>query len=201
MNTTKTFFLDHVYPRVIADNAMNRAMVKDNEYIYTEVADLIVYYSFDTDSTDKESMVSITNAMVKAAKSSISEIDAAAKKNIRDKVSIKTLEGCVLDILEKEGQAVEFSAKDSSETLVVSTSSNLFGAGIIITDLLAEFAEDKYYIIPSSRHEIMLTSKDKMSKNELKDIVVDINSTFVDASDKLSDSIYAIKDGKLVVAA
>lgn len=201
MNTTKTFFLDYVYPRVIADNAMNRAMVKDNEYIYTEVADLIVYYSFDTDSTDKESMVSITNAMVKAAKSSISEIDAAAKKNIRDKVSIKTLEGCVLDILGKKGQAVEFSAKDSSETLVVSTSSNLFGAGIIITDLLAEFAEDKYYIIPSSRHEIMLISKDKISKNELKDVVVDINSTFVDASDKLSDSIYAIKDGKLVVAA
>ena len=53
------------------------------------------------------------------------------------------------------------------------------------------------YIIPSSIHECIVANKNMMSPSEVLDIVQEMNDTNVEPCDKLSDSVYIFKEGKI----
>lgn len=194
----KVFMLNNVIPRVVANNYINALIMQKRNCVYSEIADLIVFYSINL---DKDTSADVTKSIVERMGVSIDAIDAAAKENIKRNSHIQTLEGCLISLLKNEGKSVDASMFVPTETLVINTNSEKFGAGIITTDFLAEFVEDKYYIIPSSVHELLLMPMGMSSADELKKIVMEVNSTSVEACDKLSDSVYAIENGKLIVAA
>ncbi len=81
------------------------------------------------------------------------------------------------------------------EMYVMSNESKMNGAaGIIFTDKLQEFAEEKgtdIYIIPSSIHELILVPvAGNMGPQEIKEMVRDVNDTQLDAQDRLSYNVY-----------
>lgn len=57
-------------------------------------------------------------------------------------------------------------------------------------ELLNPTPDDKYYIIPSSEHELLLIREDVSSIDEIKDIIWHINRTVVNDNDFLSNNLY-----------
>lgn len=84
---------------------------------------------------------------------------------------------------------------DGHGIFVLTNDDGRFGAVWIMYENVMKDVADKigrnFYILPSSVHElILLTDYGCSSAEELKNMVVDINKTVVDTTDKLSDSIY-----------
>ena len=74
----------------------------------------------------------------------------------------------------------------------------LRGAGTILYDgVLKRFAEKAgcdIYILPSSLHEVLLVPGTmKISVDDLKEMVKDVNRTVVSAEDFLSDNVYVYR--------
>jgi hypothetical protein len=87
--------------------------------------------------------------------------------------------------------------------LVVTTNYKLYGAAVILDNNLMELIYNKigkYYIIPSSIHEIIIFPKEKGSLKDIKKIVMDVNSNTVEEKDFLSNEIYEWENGKLIIA-
>ncbi len=89
----------------------------------------------------------------------------------------------------------EMSPMDGPEMYVMSNESKMNGAaGIIFTEKLQEFAEEKgsdIYIIPSSIHELILVpSVGSMGAQDIKEMVKEVNDTQLDVQDRLSYNVY-----------
>ena len=71
-----------------------------------------------------------------------------------------------------------------------------FGAAVILyegcLEMIAEFLEDNYYVLPSSIHEVIIVSEKDAPWGGvgLSEMVAEINMTQVDAEEVLSDSAY-----------
>ncbi len=55
-----------------------------------------------------------------------------------------------------------------------------------------EYLGEPFYILPSSVHEVMICSmvREERSVEELKEMVVSVNTIAVSESEKLADSVY-----------
>ena len=78
---------------------------------------------------------------------------------------------------------------------VASSADNISGAGVIAyEDFMNQAAErvgGDFFILPSSRHEVLLVPDDgTKSLKELEAMVKDVNATQVSPEDKLTDSVY-----------
>ena len=78
---------------------------------------------------------------------------------------------------------------------IVTNDSGLFGAVEIMSEDIREQISDMmggdYYVLPSSVHEVLVLSADSgMRPEELADMVQNINESFVDEKDRLSDHVY-----------
>lgn len=85
---------------------------------------------------------------------------------------------------------------DESEIYVVTSKNGLFGASCILNKeaLGRELPHGKYYMIPSSIHEVLLRRvAPDLDQKTLEDMVKDVNSTVVSPSDVLSDKVYVIE--------
>ncbi len=76
------------------------------------------------------------------------------------------------------------------------------GAAVITSPKAMNSAHEKlgedYYVLPSSRHEVILIPESKAPDVEyLKDMVRGVNSTALEKTDKLSDSVYHYDGRKL----
>lgn len=67
-------------------------------------------------------------------------------------------------------------------------------AGLLRKDMLKQFAMEKgcsFYILPSSLHEIILMpDRGNFNTEELKEMVKEVNATFVEREEWLSDTVY-----------
>ncbi|MEY8427245.1 DUF5688 family protein [Lachnospiraceae bacterium 46-15] len=101
------------------------------------------------------------------------------------------------EILEENFGEMGLVLEDKEEfpMYVLSNAARSFGAVYILYDsVLAEIAEeleDDFYILPSSVHEcIIVPSKVQADREELEDMVFEINRTQVLPEDVLSDHVY-----------
>ena len=195
----KNYILDHVFPRVVKNNKNNRDMIQNNDYISNNIMDLIIYYSFYINS-EKTLLVNISQAMLAKLKLSMDDIKKAADNNIRKDIKLCDLDKTVINLqYEATGQTAAINTT-SHGILIVCNDANAYAAGIIATDYITNIANNKYYIIPSSVHELLLVPNDAFTVNDLKMMTADVNKQAVDIQDKLSDFIYMVKNGKLQIA-
>ena len=59
---------------------------------------------------------------------------------------------------------------------------------------------NRFYILPSSIHEILLVDCDKAELSALQNMVRDVNRTVLDAQDVLSDTVYIFENDCVKVA-
>lgn len=194
MNTAeiRENIIETVLPRVMKNNEENYQKIKDNDLFFTTIADLIVCYYIQF----KDSFC-LTNAILKSSGIEPDELEMAAKKNIAAGTVTKTLNGVVASIIGSVDESVDDVTK---EVLVISYCSGYLGAGVIVTKELANYVSDKYYIVPSSIHELLLFPKNIIELEDLREMVADVNREQVAPKDRLSDNVYVISDGNLIVA-
>ena len=84
---------------------------------------------------------------------------------------------------------------EQEKIFVASVEGNVHGAGVIAyTDFMDQAAErvgGDFYLLPSSRHEVLLVPDDgTIDLKSLENMVREVNATTVSAEDKLTDSVY-----------
>lgn len=89
---------------------------------------------------------------------------------------------------------------DNSLMYVLSNESNVDGAVAItvpsVLEMVLERLGEEFYILPSSRHEVILVRKnDFCNVDSLRAMVRDINSEVLNREDKLSDNVYFYNRG------
>lgn len=85
---------------------------------------------------------------------------------------------------------------DNSGIYVITNRDALLGAACILNKeaLGRKLPHGKYYMIPSSIHEVLLRRvAPDLDQKTLEDMVKDVNSTVVSPSDVLSDKVYVIE--------
>ena len=88
---------------------------------------------------------------------------------------------------------------------VLSNESRVDGAVAITSQETLKAAHEKlgedFYVLPSSRHEVLLVPQSMVSDVEdLKKMVHEVNATEVSKIDKLSDSVYLFNGRRLLIA-
>ena len=96
-----------------------------------------------------------------------------------------------------EGETLE-NFKFSGDPMNVATlDCKMYGGGLLICEEFIKAMEQKigrYYILPSSIHELIFVPADVMLKSDLTDIVKEINASEVSEDDYLANDVFEINE-------
>ncbi len=99
----------------------------------------------------------------------------------------------------------EFNQFIDERMWVITNQQKVNGAGTILyNDILPNLQKrlrTKLYILPSSIHECLVVTEDLGTPEYLVEMVKEVNSTQVSATEQLSDHVYEYVDGKVIIAA
>ena len=84
----------------------------------------------------------------------------------------------------------EFDTAKANETLVITTTSGMNGAIALFYKGVLKALAGKYYLVPSSIHEWLAVPKSLMSKEDLTQIIRQVNANEVAPDERLSDRPY-----------
>lgn len=199
-----SFFADYnlVKPRImykILNYEANRKLLTDIPFkTYMDLA-VVFYVLIDHDSIGNGSVL-IHNSHMQIWDVDADEIYAAAVINTPRLMPYRfsSMENVVEEIFGTQ-DAIDFLESDemsSHDMYVLTNTRKLFGASCLLYDNLLKRISDKLksslYIIPSSIHEVIIIPKKVFphDKNELVEMVRNINANEIAVVDMLSDNVY-----------
>lgn len=207
---------DDIFSRVSLENVIPVLLNKEKNVEY--LSDVVTYKIPNIDtvvvafqiivekSADGRKTLMVTNGMKEKffKNVSISEIYKNAVKNMD--FCLKDMETVMMEIVyEKENRNyIDSCNVDFSENniYVLSNSDYINGASCILNTEKMKKIEEKngsFYIIPSSIHECLLVGKN-ISKEELNQMVCEVNTNEVRVEEQLDDRVYLFENGVLKVA-
>lgn len=162
-----------------------RPRTDDESIVKESFLDLEKYVRVVFDFGDNVSSVSVSKNLMDVWGITTQELFSEAKYDIRmDTFSI---------------------VQEGSRMLIISNPERYYGASAItVNDFWEGFAnatKEKFYIIPSSVHELLVMIGDDLDAETLRELVRDVNNTGVLPADRLSYSVYEYKAGKVQIAA
>lgn len=175
------------------------------------VADLFLTWYVDVSEWFGDGAVAyITPALIDEWGITLSDVKALASRNDNNRYTVTSMADTMKSILARSPEIVvdieEVEArKRISGVYVISNLSCLYGAAGILNPniqytLNQIYADTGFIILPASVHEmITIPISDDIMVDELGDFVAEVNRDKVEERDRLSDHIYAIKDGQLVI--
>lgn len=163
---------------------------------HEEVLDMSIVYRLRlSDERDELKSVLVTNDMLDnygiTADQLKEDAQHLAPVNFPEKV-----QGISEVLAESMGMTPEEFNNGQPEIMYVATlESRVKGAGVLVyPGFLKKYADRigaDLYVLPSSIHEVLLVKdENNFTAQELKDMVVDVNSSTVDPKDQLTDSAY-----------
>ena len=164
---------------------------------HTEMEDMAVVYRFVLDSSDEgRATILATNQLIETMGVTPEQLHADAMENapeLKPAVIIGMSEmladmGMPLEMMGLETPTQEFM-------YVATVEDKINGAGVLayqnFMDQAAEKVGGDFYILPSSRHEVLLVPDNGEADIQyLKDMVREVNATQVAPEEKLTDSVY-----------
>lgn len=192
--TSKDYILSNVQARLIRPEKTDYA--RKHNIILVPFLNMYIYFAV-TISENLESgeivSYSLDQANLDASHVTVDELLEASKKNLRSKVRIESIED-VLNLTDEDFYKTFY---------VASNTERHFGAAVmLLTDVLTDFERKAgtYHIIPSSVHEVLLVPDSlNISEGELRDMLVDVNTTIVKDEEVLGSEIYSFANGRLKV--
>lgn len=173
---------------------------------YIPFLDLAITFKvpFETGNTDSLASVRISNVMLEENNIPLIEL---YKLGLESTVTnfpfiIETLNDKIVNLFKEEmpeisEEEIKNMVGNANEDIYcVTNQTGMYGANFILyKEKLKEFADnmsmDKIIIIPSSKHELLLLKYgNKLSVNQVRQMVKEVNSTQVSEEDFLSDNIY-----------
>ena len=170
---------------------------------YRIIADLALIYCIDLISGEGGcATAKITDQMMEAYGTDEDELYSLALRNTPERrpFVFQPLQNILSGFL-GEGNVTEDAINTSM--YVASNLQNTGGAAVVIYedfDRKAREALGDYYILPSSTEEVIVIPKSNVGVGMLKDMVREINRNEVAPEQVLSDNVYEIRDGRLIVA-
>lgn len=181
---------------------INKKDVHDQPYSAIRGTDLCVVVM----ATGQHGPRMITNQdLVRLKRTDEEAFEAAEERTSKMKFTDRTLQETLGIDFQKSGFTEDFSNEammtfDSiRDVYVLTNESNSYGAAVltrmdVLRDLYSKIGS--FYILPSSRHEVLAISTEwDISINDLKSMVKIINSTEVRTEDWLSDEVFVF-DGR-----
>lgn len=196
--------IEKILPRLVADTNIEKMEKEGIAYVrFYDMA--IAFYQPVEEITTPEGVASITisNAMLEYAGIGKDEAVACAVKNMAETVEIEDMKEMIAKIMGVDIRAV----RDVPDGMmyVISNKNRLNGAAAMLCpEVLKHLRErlgEKVAILPSSIHEcIAIAYEDESDFETLRNMVETVNSEIVSVNEKLTDSVYIIKDGILCMA-
>ncbi len=164
----------------------------------------VVYRLLIQDDRDGVATVLVSNDMMRGYNLSEEELFNIAKENTKRLMPpvIRPLSEVLMEHMPKEMKdlfgatgAPEMPMFEPEEDLwIVSNKNGVNGAvQILYAENLQQIADrvgNDIYILPSSIHECLCVSKNKMDPGELQDMVREVNMGVVNVADRLSNQVY-----------
>ena len=178
---------------------------------HERMEDLAVFakWQFDTFDSDLVASAKITDSFLARLQLTKEEALKIAKHNTAQDVRFVGMDDMMAGILMDEGMDKELAAAMVDQgpvpLKVLTNEKGIDGAALIACpDVLKTVHEqigEDFYILPSSRHEILLMPKSEaMDVADLKDMVSSINEREVPLEDQLSDNVYEFDGHSLRLA-
>ena len=199
---SREFILKNVYPKVVANT--NNELIDGQHLVFKEFLDMFVIYYVNI-GADNEGTASynVQKKMIANAGIDMEELHSQAIKNLEKEVSIKDMQDIIMNIIGITDESeFDFSqAPEENQMLVLSKKDSMYGASVIlcasVLEKLDSFWNGEFVILPSSVHECISVRSDGFTLQEMKEMVMEINDTEVSPEDRLTDSVYVYRDGKL----
>ncbi len=171
---------------------------------HEEIEDLSIFVKFRV--TDNAA-ITITDDIAKNLQLTGAEILEMARRNTdKQEFSIRTLQSVLAGAFGADfGNGMDQQQPMIPQIFVMSNSTNVDGASCIASRAALDKAMKKigedFFIIPSSRHELLLvpTSLD-LGITDLREMIHAVNATEVSVQDYLSDNLYHYDGMKLCIA-
>ena len=199
---SREFILKNVYPKVVANT--NNELIDGQHLVFKEFLDMFVIYYVNI-GADNEGTASynVQEKMIANAGIDMEELHSQAIKNLEKEVSIKDMKDIIMNIIGITDESEhDFSqVPEENQMLVLSKKDSMYGASVIlcasVLEKLDSFWNGEFVILPSSVHECISVRSDGFTLQEMKEMVMEINDTEVSPEDRLTDSVYVYRDGKL----
>lgn len=183
---------------------------------HTMVDDLAVTYCVMLGEDERGSMsVPITNQLMENWNVSVEQLHGIAMENMETLTpgSFRSMNEVMMDMMmpnlinecggDREQAEMMLEAMcppDDGRMYVLTNEQKLNGAAIILDqktmDQVADRVGDKFFILPSSIHELLVVPQDAgISREDLEQMVQEVNATQVEPQERLSDHVY-IYDAK-----
>ena len=199
---------DHLYAAVVGYEN-NKGWLANVPH--ERMADLAVFakWKFDTFDSDLVASAKITDSFLARLQLTKEETLKIAKHNTAQDVRFVGMDDMMAEILIDEGMDKELAAamvnQGSVPLKVLTNEKGIDGAALIacpeVLKTVHEQIGEDFYILPSSRHEVLVLSKSEgIDVDELKDMVSSINAREVPPEDRLSDNIYEFDGHSLKLA-
>lgn len=206
-NVDMKYYLEYVKVKSnivykLINTERNRELLEDIPYIEFLDLSIVFQYLISKKESHLETLL-IHNVHTKLWGVTVEELYRAAEENTQKILpyELRNMTDVMDEILEAEGTE-EFKQEDcmaepeSNKLMyVLSNQKSIEGAvSIIYPGLLRDFADkigSSFYIIPASIHEVLLLPAENPEDREnLKDMVREINDTQMEAEEILSYSLY-----------
>lgn len=183
-----TFSKDKIFP-VLINAGKNEELISDLPHRFLE--DLTIIYEWHVDQRgNKFGSVRITNALAQLLHLSEQDLFDCAKAN-----AVNVVRVCQMNsMLEELGMAMPPDTELPKDCPIIMTSiSNCKGAGMVVM-LDKLFKDEKFIILPSSIHEVLLVPLlEQVSEEQIdnfEETVHYVNENKLDEEDFLSDNVY-----------
>lgn len=174
-----------------------------NSYPHKEYLDLAVIY--EVRNKNASMGLKITNDIMQNSGITFEELDEAANNN-RDSYVAQDMFGMMVSMMpfgEEEIEEMRKAQANGPQMYVLTNVQKVKGASALLYPELIEYVAQKensdLIVIPSSIHEILMVKASGMDKNDISQIVQEVNGQQVDEQERLSDHAYFYKRGSLQI--
>lgn len=166
------------------------------EVPYIRYLDMAIVFYYPVPGKEEEHMALITNENIKSWQLSVEKLEELAEENTPkfQPLFFTALETLIQELCE-ECLMPQFQSGNRLPMYVLSNNKKLFGAaamlypGVLLQ--ISRYLKDDLYVLPSSVHEcIIVPANSVYTRNELENIVREVNENQVPDEDFLSNNIY-----------
>ncbi len=172
-----------------------------DSYPHKDYLDLAVLY--EVRNKNASMSVKITNDIMQNSGITFEELDEAANNN-RDSYVAQDMFSMMVSLMPISTEEIEEMRRaqaGASQVYVLTNEWKVNGASVLLyPELIEDIAQKEnsdLIVIPSSIHEILMVKASGMNKDDISQMVQEVNSQQVDEQERLSDHAYFYKRGSL----
>ena len=193
---------DNIICKLI-NREMNEAYLADKPY--TLIEDLAVVYAVNFDTEDAGRMnMPITYGIMETYGITKEELHDIAIRNLTEsQVEFKTVRDILVDVLLQDGYSLDYLEAsmmvppegETPDLYVLTNADRTNGAAMVLNSKIMEEISEKlkgdYIVLPSSIHEVLIHPfTEDMDRQEIENMIQDINSGYLEPEERLSDYAY-----------